>query len=72
MSQNGWLKDYSQRIEKLNYTLEESIQRGSFDTTIDLSEILSILRGSVQEIKSLQSKVNVLQTQNKQLKESKE
>lgn len=70
MAQNGWLKDYSQRIEKLNYTLEESIQRGSFDTTMNLTEILSVLRGSVQEIKSLQTQVDVLKDQNKKLKES--
>lgn len=67
---NGWLRDYSQRIEKLNYMLEESIQRGPLDMSVDRAEILALMRGSVQEIKSLQSKVDVLQEQNKKLKES--
>lgn len=66
---NGWLKDYRDRIEKLNYTLEESIQKGSFDTELNLSEILSLLRGSVNEIKSLQLQVDVLKENLTKLKE---
>lgn len=57
---NLWLKDYTQRIEKMNYTLEESIARGSFDTQLDLKEILTLFRGGINEIKNLQNQVDVL------------
>lgn len=64
---NGWIKDYRDRIETMNYKLEESIQKGSFDTDLDLGEILAILRGSINEINSLQSQVDVLKDHLKKL-----
>jgi len=57
---NSWLKSYGKRLEQINYMMEESILRGSFDTELNLNEILSLFRGSIGEIKSLQNQVDVL------------
>ncbi len=70
MGTNNWLKDYGKRLEQLNYTLEQSIQRGSFDTELNLKEVMSLFRGSVNEIKSLQSQVDVLKEALKKAKEN--
>lgn len=57
---NGWISAYTERINKLNYVLEESLHRGSFDTQLDLNEIKSLFSGAIAEIRNLQNQVDVL------------
>jgi len=60
MSNNQWLKDYGKRVEDLNYNITECVMAGSADGKLDLEEVMELFRGTVAEIKSLQSKVDAL------------
>jgi len=60
MSDNQWLKDYGKRVEDLNYNIQECIMSGSADGKLDLEEVMELFRGTVAEIKNLQSQVDAL------------
>jgi hypothetical protein len=60
MATNQFLHDYYDRIEKMNYTIQECVMAGSADGKLDLEEVMALFRGSVAEIKSLQQKVDSL------------
>jgi len=60
MSDNNFLKSFGTRVEQLNFRLEESILRGSFDTELNLNEVLQLFRGTIAEIKNLQLQVDSL------------
>ena len=60
MSDNQWLKDYGKRIEDLNYNITECVMAGSADGKLDLEEVMKLFRGTVVEIKNLQSQVDAL------------
>lgn len=60
MSDNQFLKDYGERIENLNYTIQECIMAGSADGKLNLEEVMELFRGNVAEIRSLQQKVDAL------------
>jgi hypothetical protein len=60
MSNNQWLKDYGKRVEDMNYTIQECIMSGSADGKLNLEEVMELFRGTVNEIRGLQEKVNAL------------
>ena len=60
MSENQWLKDYGKRVEDMNYTIQECIMSGSADGKLNLEEVMELFRGTINEIRSLQVKVNAL------------
>jgi len=60
MNENQWLKDYGKRVEDMNYTIQECIMSGFTDGKLDLEEVMELFRGTVAEIKNLQSQVNAL------------
>jgi Flp pilus assembly protein TadB len=60
MSNNQFLKDYGQRVEDMNYTLQECIMSGFTDGKLNLEEVMELFRGTIAEIKQLQEKVNAL------------
>jgi hypothetical protein len=60
MINNQWLKNYGERVEKINYTIQECIMSGSADGKLDLEEVMELFRGQVGEIKNLQSQVDSL------------
>ena len=60
MSENQWLKDYGKRVEDLNYNIQECIMSGSADGKLDLEEVMELFRGTVAEIRNLQSQVDAL------------
>ena len=60
MSNNQWLKDYGKRVEDLNYNIQECVMAGSADGKLNLEEVMELFRGTINEIKSLQEKVNAL------------
>ncbi len=60
MITNKFLKDYYERIEKLNYRIEECIYVGAADGRLDLVEVETLFKGCINEIKGLQLKVDSL------------
>lgn len=57
---NQWLKDYGERVEKLNYHIEECVAAGAADGRLDLNEVMTLFKGTVAEIKNLQNQVDAL------------
>lgn len=60
MNVNQWLKVYGKRIEDLNYSLQECAMSGFSDGKLNLQEVANLFKGAIDEIKSLQGKVDSL------------